>query len=282
MCSCPVCAGPLGDELRRRADNGKDLTLIWNLSRARAEALEALGVGTYNDLLDCDQVELLAGLRERKVSVSATMLQGWCQHANSYGRAEAVLFGPCALPASFIALDLEYGPHIWLTGAYLVDGERRDFTQLWADTPAEERRNLRDLARLVAENPSLPVITYNGTGADLPELRKAGARLKLTKLVESIVANHLDLYQVARAAVRLPVPTLSLSEVATYFGVTKLSGVGDGYDAVTRYLLYADAPAGPGRDALREELLEYNRDDLVGLAAVAEGFRRLSSSAPAA
>lgn len=168
-----------------------------------------------------------------------------------------------------------------MIGAYVVDGDDRRVVQLWADSPAEERRSLRQLAQLVEEHPSLPVLTWNGAGADVPQLRRVGRSRKLAKLVDSIVANHIDLYQYAVGSVRLPVPSLSLSEVSAYFGVSKLSAVTGGFDAQMRYLAYCQA-AGPDKDNLRDELLEYNLDDLVGLAAVAEGFRRLAGLGPLA
>lgn len=287
VCSCTVCSGPKLEEILARAHRDRDLTLIWGVGPVAATAMEALGVTNYADLIDCDQVELLAGLRANKRSVSAAMLRGWCHHAQSYSRSEAVLFGtPPTLPSSFIALDLEYvsGANTWLIGAYVVDGDERRVVQLWADSPAEERRNVRRLARLVEEHPSLPVLTWNGISADVPQLRRVGRSPKLAKVVESIVANHLDLYQYAVGAVRLPVPWLTLPEVSAYFGVSKLSAVAGGFDAQMRYLAYCRA-AGPAKDDLRDELLEYNLDDLVGLVAVAEGFRRLADrpvAAPAA
>lgn len=48
---------------------------------------------------------------------------------------------------------LEYGPHVWLVGACVVAGPRRETVQLWADTPDEERRSLRALARLIQGEP---------------------------------------------------------------------------------------------------------------------------------
>lgn len=284
ICSCTVCSGPKREEVLGRAHRARDLTLIWGVGPAQAAAMEALGVTSYADLVDCDQVELLAGLRASKRSVSAAMVRGWCHHAQSYSRSEAVLFGsPPPLPSSFIALDLEYvsGENTWLIGAYVVDGDDRRVVQLWADSPAEERRSLRQLAQLVEDHPSLPVLTWNGAGADVPQLRRVGRSRKLAKLVDSIVANHVDLYQYAVGAVRLPVPSLSLPEVSAYFGVSKLSAVTGGFDAQMRYLAYCQA-AGQAKDDLRDELLEYNLDDLVGLAAVAEGFRRLAGLSPLA
>lgn len=284
FCKCTACAGPKREEVLRHAHQTKDLTLLWGVGRVSADAMTALGITSYTDLLDCDQADLLTGLRASKRSVSAAMVQGWCRHAESYSRAEAVLFGsPPPVPSSFIALDLEYvsGENTWLIGACIVDGDERRILQFWADTPAEERRNLRDVARLVEEHPSLPVLTWNGVGADVPQLRRTGTGVKLTRLVDSIVADHVDLYLYAAAAVRLPIPRLSLTEVAAYFGVKKVSALADGFAAQLRYLAYCQA-VGSTRGGVRAELLEYNRDDLVGLVAVAEGFRRLAEQRPVA
>ena len=282
FCSCWVCSGPMREQVLRRAHQGHDLTLIWKIGPRLAHELENLGIRRYTDLVDCDQVDLLASLRARKLSVSDAMIQGWCSHAQSYVRARAVLFGtPAQLPRSFIALDLEYSAHTWLTGVCVVDGTRREILQLWADTPAAERLNLHHLARLVDDNPSLPLVTWNGNGADLPELRRTGRRLKLTEVVNSIVTNHLDLFQYTAGALRLPIPSLSLTEVAAYFGVTKLSPVQGGYDAQTRYHAYRATSRGAAKEQLREELLEYNRDDLTGLVAAVEGIRQLVPQSPA-
>ncbi len=49
----------------------------------------------------------------------------------------------------------------------------------------------------------------------------------------------------------------------------------------TPNLAYRQA-IGPTKDSLRDELLEYNRDDLIGLVAAAEGFGRLADLGPAA
>ena len=67
----------------------------------------------------------------------------------------------------FIALDLEYDPHIWLTGVLVSDGERREHIFLWVDNPDQEKRNLLALAELVGSHPSLPVITWSGISADM-------------------------------------------------------------------------------------------------------------------
>jgi predicted RecB family nuclease len=106
-------------------------------------------------------------------------------------------------------------------------------------------------------------------------LRKCGDRHGLSIVVDKVVARHRDLFQYAVAAVRIPIPSLALQDVAAYFGVAKLSGITNGLAAQVRYAEYYAAEAGSAREELRAELLEYNRDDLVALTAVVDGLSRL-------
>jgi len=98
-----------------------------------------------------------------------------------------VVFGDFpTLGCSFIALDLEYGPEplIWLIGVCLVGPSSARYLALWADTAEEEERNLRRLTEIIAENAVLPVVTWNGNGADMPQLRNAAKRLKLGQALD--------------------------------------------------------------------------------------------------
>jgi CRISPR/Cas system-associated exonuclease Cas4 (RecB family) len=129
ICSCTVCAGPKREEVLGRAHRGRDLTLLWGVGPAAAAAMEALGVTSYADLVDCDQVELLAGLRASKRSVSAAMVRGWCHHAQSYSRSEAVLFGSPPTPSQLVHRP---GPGVSLRREHVVD---RGLRRRWRRSP---------------------------------------------------------------------------------------------------------------------------------------------------
>ena len=125
----------------------------------------------------------------------------------------------------------------------------------------------------MAENPLLQVVTWIGTGADLPQLRKRNATAMSARGLEIVERGHLDLFHWARNAVRLPIPRLALGDVAGYFAIPKLSGISDGLTAMSLYENYCRS-----RDeSLKAELLEYNRDDLDALVGVAERFALLSA-----
>jgi hypothetical protein len=117
VCSCPVCSGVLHEQIAEATRAGKDLTMIWGIDRAYAEALEAIGLSNYEALIECDPSMVVAAFRERGYWVSVDIVESWRHHARCYVQAKPVVFGPPPPVAnSFIALDLEYDSHVWLIG----------------------------------------------------------------------------------------------------------------------------------------------------------------------
>ena len=228
LCKCPVCTGPLRDEVTRSTHARHDLTLIRGIDRLGPH-LEALGIPDYDALRDCDPVAVALALRDCGVHVSPAQVQQWARHAESYDRGEPVVFGPPpAVGASFIALDLEYdsqAPPIWLTGLLIIDGEQREHIALWADNPPEERHALRTLIDVCAAHPDLPIVTWNGDGAEFPQLRGAAGRHGDTDAIAALQTRHLDLYQHTYTTIRLPIPTLTLDAIAAHLGIPKNSTI---------------------------------------------------------
>jgi predicted RecB family nuclease len=181
------------------------------------------------------------------------------------------------LDGRFLALDLEYEPGglIWLVGVCLVGPNGREYLPMWSETPAQEERNLKRLAEIAAANPMLPVITWNGTGADMPQLRIAVQRQNLGHALDMVESRHFDLFQHATKAVRFPFPQLALGPVARYLSISKLSRVRDGLEALSLYQEYRRCRDEKRREAIKMDLLEYNRDDLEALVGVAEQILKL-------
>ena len=178
--------------------------------------------------------------------------------------AHPVVFGdPPPLGDSFIAIDFEYGPGplVWLVGICIVGYEKREYVQLWADTPVEERENFRRLANLIAASPSIPVVTWSGTTADLPQAISTANRHALGHGLSTLKARHLDLCEYAKRSIRFPIPNMAFGDVASYFAIPKVSRVQNGLQAQSLYreCLSADDI---GRASLKAELLDYNRDDV--------------------
>lgn len=271
ICGCAACSGPLRKSINRQTRRGKDLTLLFDISRSRAASLEAAGVEDYEGLMSMEPRELSERLRESKTFVSTKQIEQMRWHARSYKEARPILFGPMpAIGDAFIALDLEYNTLgkpdlIWLIGLFLVRGDRREHVALWANRPDEEGDILKRLEALLDQNPELPVLTWSGVSADLPALRKACARSSREGLIEKIEDRHVDLFESARTSLRLPIPQLGLAEVATFLGIPKLSTVDGGFEAQLMFKSLEMSKDLARKKELEAELIAYNRDDLEAL-----------------
>jgi predicted RecB family nuclease len=279
VCDCPVCGGAQRNAIEREIRRQKDLTMIFGIGRAYAQALESVGCATWEDLLDCDPATVRTELRARGYCVSEAEVAKWKQHARSYRDTAPIYFGDSGvLSARCIALDLEYQDdgHIWLIGLCIREPGRPRYEFLWADDPREEADNIRRLARLLEDHPTLPVITWAGRSADLPKLRAAGERLGLGPIRTTLEDRHRDLYLEARASLRLPEPRLGLKAVAEYFEINRQTKVSGGLEAQAMYASYRRTRNPVRKTKLRDQLLRYNREDLRTLVSVAERMRALS------
>ena len=276
LCGCKLCSGPLRDRVGEQTRDGKDLTLLFEVGAGRAAAFEEVGIKDYEDMAHCNPERLSADLRAINTHISPVQLEQMQYHARAYIEGRAILFG--SLPEigdSFISLDLEYNsfrPHLWLIGLYFVRGDSFEFVPLWSDIRRIERNNMRRLGKILDKYPDLPVVTWAGTSADLPELKKTAARLELDDVLNGLEERHIDLFAYARKTLRLPIPELGLGEVAQFFGVAKTSHVSGGLEAQMLYESYRASRDSMERAELKYELLAYNRDDL---EAVVETLRVL-------
>ncbi len=279
VCGCPACRGPLLEQVTRLTREGKDLSLIWGIAGKRARALEELGIATYEDLIATDGDEVAAGLRELGHTVSArTQVRQWRSHALAYQLADAVVFGPPApVEDSFIALDLEYdpiGPPIWTIGLLVCDGDHREHVALWAENETQERENLLALDELLARHSDLPILTWGGVAADLPQLQHGAERHRLDgRLLAAVSERHFDLFLHVTNSLRLPMPGLGLKDVADYFGVAKTSTIQDGLEALFLFAQYQQSRNRTEKQNIRERLVDYNRDDLEMLARAHQAIR---------
>src|SRR5262249_6419191 len=93
ICSCPICSGPMFDEIRRSTLANKDVSLIWGIGRRYAQCLEEMGISTYEQLLQSDTDSVVEGLRQHKYNLSANIVNSWKHHAKSFSIGRPVLFG---------------------------------------------------------------------------------------------------------------------------------------------------------------------------------------------
>jgi predicted RecB family nuclease len=274
VCGCTVCSGPLREHIAKQTWAGRDLTLLWGIARRTAIHLEALGITDFDELARRDPARVAAALCARRVSVSSAQIEAWIEHARSYREGRGVMFGPPPpIDGSFIALDLEYDSSVWLTAVLICDGDTLEHNYFWADTPGQEREALMALEAIFATYPGLPIVTWAGCSADLPQLRYAAQRHRLDHVYNEVNARHLDLFQYARATMRIPDPELSLKAVADYFSIPRISDIPDGLHAQFLYADYLACREPKERARLHAELVAYNRDDLEATAAMVRIMR---------
>ncbi len=273
ICGCSICSGPMLDEVRRSTLANKDVSLIWGIGWRYAHCLEEMGITTYEQLLQADSNIIVDGLRRYKYHLSVNQVSGWKQHAKSLSIGRPILFGePFSHHESFLALDLEYDPEstIWLIGICLVHLGKRNYYFLWADSPKQEKVILNQLHQIVQQNPSLPIITWSGASADIPQIRKATERHKISDLLGILESKHLDLFQATLRSVRFPMAGLSVDEVARFFNLPRLSSISGGLHAQMLYRQFCNSQNEAERAELKNSLIDYNRDDLESVIGIKE------------
>jgi predicted RecB family nuclease len=285
ICSCRICsASEIRQEIAQATLDGKDLTLIRGIGRKHAGALQAIGINSYEDLLTADPREVALRLRKRSVrNAGPRMVRTWTFHAISFARNQPVVFGKARLDCEeVLVLDCEYDDFdftIWLIGVCIVKAGRRDYRHFFADTRRQKRQILRQFFNLLAEYPTLPVVTWAGTGADLAHLRNQAQALDMPGVMQALSARHLDAYLFLTRNVRLPIYNFSLKGVAAHFGIQRRSKIQDGVEANAEYRDFLRA-RGMRKRRLKNSILRYNCDDLDSLINVVGRLCEITASAP--
>jgi predicted RecB family nuclease len=258
------------------------LEALHGVGRKRAALLAKAGIGGLEDLVRRDPEAILRDLRRMDLKVTPTALEAMRLHARSYLTGGPVIRGTFpALRPPYLVLDLEYTPYrlIWLIGLLRVEERGVRHLWLWADDAGAERSNLERLADVLGRLDGIPVVTWAGRTADIPQLRSATQRAGLDGLLDRDLARHVDLYARCRRGLRLPMPALGLDQVSGYFGFEKTSPIANGLQALRLFERYENSDDDATRAKLRSALVTYNRDDLDAVVATAEALRDIAGVA---
>jgi predicted RecB family nuclease len=91
MCSCEVCV--TRPEVFEGARDRKDIRLLWEIGPKRSRALRAVGIDSWERLLNCETAIVLEQLRENGTPISPRRLEKCQHHARSYSCDRPQLFG---------------------------------------------------------------------------------------------------------------------------------------------------------------------------------------------
>lgn len=276
VCECDICA--TRSEVLEHTKRGTDVALVQGVGPSQVKMLSRVGICTIHDLAEADPAVLEKRIRSfGRSTFSAKTVVAWQHHCQALRDGVPVrLSNERFEHENFIALDLEFNPvvpgDVWLIGALVRRGGKDEVFQILCDGKSDLRRGLTNLVTLLREHHDLPIVTWNGLGADLPNLKAASnaQRIKVMHLVEP---KHVDLYLLTKRSLRLPIPKIDLKSVEAYLRVERKSQIASGYEAVTRFKSYLASDDEDGRERLREDLLTYNREDLDALRAVVDFLR---------
>jgi len=146
--------------------------------------------------------------------------------------------------------------------------------QEFAVDSADERRILEFMNTVLEAYPEYPIVTWSGSSADFPTIKRALDTHGLSKsALVDYNRRHVDLYERAKGGVRLPILGLGLKEVSEYFKFKReVPDVKGGLDALNMYTKYLSTKD----ERLRTKLMMCNEDDLNATLYV---WRKLSELA---
>lgn len=259
-----------------------ELTDLPMIKEGRADRLRSAGIDTVEKLWKADLGKVAdhpAFAQDDGLLGQLPLLQGYAE-AHHKGAAVVYADDPRIMDTHepILHMDLEFdGPasQIFLYG-FLWHHE--DDVWQWFD---HERRSqekmLRDFKDLCRDQDPT-VVTWGGNASDVVQLRRACQKYGMDeKWLRKV--RWLDLQTEViftgnpeTQRVYLPVKNFSSDTVATYFGYQKPKlKVKDGYRALRMYQAYRRRP----RDAVKEDLLLYNAEDMKHLKIVLNGLREL-------
>ena len=284
-CRCFVCLER--PEVQAVFDEMSDVGMIIGIKSARADVLRSVGIESVTDFAAADPVELA---RQTKAAPGATLSVKFITEAQAHARAlrdkAPVWIADDRLDsADFIAIDLEYisglrtfwggrasDPEIFLVGVLHQHGDRHDFIQTICHDQDDVKRALSAFATLMRTHKTLPIYTWNGESADLRYLERAARRHRIS-IMPAMKKRHTDLLRFSRRVVRFPVVSHELKSVGAFLNVDRAGDLSDGFAAVALFHELCLTRGKRKRQAIAEQLLRYNENDLRALAASANYFR---------
>ncbi len=278
-CRCTICRGVRRRQVDAAVRERRDLSAVSGIGRVKREALLTAGYANWDDLLkhDAEDIARAINVAQGRRLVNASEVRRWQWHARALATNQPLLTSaaePFPVPAEYIAFDAEYTPdNVWLLGARVVRLAGDLCFSAWA-SPAGEAQALSEMDAIFSRYPELPVVTWNGNGADLPAIRKAAARAGDDRSAKLIDARHIDLYGWTRRNLKLPIASLGLKEVGEHFGLSRESDVTSGLAADALWRKYQRT----GDQEIKAELVNYNLDDLRALSHAVKCLRACATA----
>jgi predicted RecB family nuclease len=284
-CTCLVCQ--TRPEVLKIKCSSRDVTLVSGIGTRHATTLEQLNLSTVNQLITVEPADLARRMREAgRARVSVKNIIAWQHHSRAFLERKPIRFVEERFSSpSYFVIDFEYDRYgkgaIWLIGALTRQDGRDKIFQCWCDTPSQLRRGLQRLESLLRSSPDLPVVTFSGLKADLPQMRSAAKSLRLG-IMTALAGRHVDIYDHLMKSMRFPIAEHGLKNLSKYIRSVRRAKVADGEEAIYLYERYLHSNSDRVRASIKKRLTAYNLDDLYCVADLIDFIRKVPLHSQAA
>ncbi len=249
---------PFFSECQDAARKCDDLSLLNRVWRREVDALVGAGIKTVTDLANAslDRIGKVPDLTMDRLY----FLQ---QQAIAFVEDRVIFLGDVDLPDEEKALvvDIETDPlHVsdYLFGVLVVDGEDEEYHAFFADGPGGERHAWEEFCTFLKPYTQQNMYHYGWYEVDV--FRKLVERYGAPPEVQVMFEERMiDLLVAMREKVIFPTSFYSLKDIAKYLGFEWRLKDASGLDSILWYQEWL----GTGDARVKQDILEYNEDDVV-------------------
>ncbi len=277
------------DRCWKQAEARRDVALVMDVDQGLARQLHADGIATFQQLVSSFDIQRLS---ELKRPVGGVQKRVGKKAESILLNAEVLISGterilaPAMIPArgNFVMFDLEGIPpsqdeleKVYLWGMQVFGDSPSKFigatSGFGADGDREGWNTFLDAANeIFIENGNIPFVhwaIYERVHIDMYVKRYGDP----AGIAARVLSNLLDLLQVTKKAIVLPLPSYSLKEVEKYIHFERTQEEYGGTWAMAQFILATETDYEVERNARMAEILRYNQEDLEATWAVFEWLR---------
>lgn len=282
----------------KRAREKNDISLLMEVDQSLARALVESGTRTPADLLARYDATTLSefkrpwgnktqkvGARAERILVSAQVLET---------KMERILSSP-AIPASsnYVMFDLEGMPpyldeldKIYMWGLQVFGERPSEYTASCTDFGQEGDRKgwnqfLHNSQVILDAYGDIPFVHWSPYEKTYLKkyIERHGDR---DGIAARVVKNLLDLFPITKEALALPLPSYGLKSIERYVGFQRKQHEQNGAWSMAKFIEATEMEDASQRQAVMDEILRYNQEDLEATWAVMEWLRGKMPEAKAA
>ncbi len=285
---CKIC--PFYNVCKPAFVEKEELTLVYGIERRNAEGLEKYGITTISALAQADpaaipDVPYLKGHEKKQRAV----LQ-----AKAWKTGEMFKLKDIFLPGgTWIHFDIEANPltphcedHVYLWG-FLKPGYRKDdFDYIWTDHHDGDRQGWDSFLAKVEEYrrtwPDLKLVHYSSY--ERTKIKEYTARYgaeahpTVTWLLDDESGPLFDLQKPVKDCLVLPVAGYGLKPICKHEKLIDFQWEDDQSGSqwsVVQYVNFLNEPNATKKDAMKQAILSYNRDDVMATHRLEQWLRSL-------